>query len=117
MKHITLFVGVFALLLVGCQENAQNTNTQKITKEAPQKEFSAENLVTKEFHIEGMSCQKGCAARIDKALEKQKGIKTSEVSFESKMATVEYDKTQLDENQIITIIEGVGNGRTFKVVK
>lgn len=81
MTHLTLFISVFILLLVGCQNNTQSTITKTTSKE-----FLAENLETKEFHIEGMSCQKGCAARINKALNKQKGIKFSEVDFESKVA-------------------------------
>lgn len=113
-----IITAIFCVVfLVSCQQN-QVVQTKKENKqEVVSQEIANENIVRKEFYIEGMSCQVGCATRIGKALKKVNGIKIANVDFSSKTATVEYDKTQLDEVKIKTIIENVGNGKTFKVVQ
>lgn len=114
-QFITALFSLF--FLVSCQQNQVVQAQKEIKQEVVSQEIATENLVRTELHIEGMSCQKGCAARIHKALKKTNGIKTAEVDFESKTATVEYDKTQLNEVEIKTIIESIGNGNTFKVIE
>lgn len=117
MRIYTITATLCIVFLASCQQN-QAVQTKKETKqEVVSQEIASENIVRKEFYVEGMSCQVGCATRIGKVLKKVNGIKIANVDFSSKTATVEYDKTQLDEIKIKTIIENVGNGKTFKVVQ
>ena len=48
-----------------------------------------------EFTIEGMTCQIGCAATIQKKISKMDGVKSATVSFDKKLAMVEYNEAKV----------------------
>ena len=53
----------------------------------------------KTFKITGMSCA-SCAARLEKGLNKQEGVKKASVNFALEQATVEYDDQRVRENNL-----------------
>ena len=59
--------------------------------------------------ITGMSCA-ACAARIEKGLNKQEGVKQANVNFAVEKATVEYDDSLTDSGKIQETIEKLGYG-------
>ena len=59
--------------------------------------------------ITGMHCA-SCAAVINKALSKTKGVKEANVNFSTAKATVDYDGSQIKEKELIEIIKGKGYG-------
>ncbi len=65
-------------------------------------ERSAESL---RFHISGMTCT-GCAATIQRAIEKQSGVSSASVSFPAATATIEGNR--LDATGLQRTIEGLG---------
>lgn len=52
------------------------------------------------LEIEGMTCD-GCAQTVQHALEREKGVKTAEVDWQSGVAEVTFDREQTDEEQIL----------------
>lgn len=61
----------------------------------------------KEFTIEGMHCG-SCAALIAETLEETEGVTQARVSFDSKIAFVEYDPNKLEEKNIKEIVSELG---------
>ena len=59
--------------------------------------------------ITGMHCA-SCAAIINKALAKTKGVKEANVNFSTAKATIEHDESQIKEKELIEIIKGKGYG-------
>lgn len=64
-------------------------------------------LVRRDVPIEGMSCA-ACAARLERGLRKAAGVRSANVNFASKTATVEYDPAVLDESGIVREVEQIG---------
>lgn len=112
---ITLFSAL--ILLSACKQNKQpEVITVNNAIDAPKITVVLENITTKVFTIEGMSCAMGCAASIEKKLNRSEGVQKAEVDFESQKATVSYNASQLDETRIKQLIESVGDGKSYKVV-
>ncbi|NLW59176.1 MAG: copper-translocating P-type ATPase [Firmicutes bacterium] len=61
----------------------------------------------KTLKITGMSCA-SCAARIEKVLNKQEGVKRATVNFALEQATIEYDDQLVREQQLHEIIRRLG---------
>ena len=62
-----------------------------------------------------MTCAMGCAATIEKKLAETEGVKEAKVDFESKTATVAFDKTVNNQESLTKLVEGVADGKTYKV--
>ena len=58
----------------------------------------------------------GCAKTIESEIADMSGVGACEVDFESGKAYVEFDKSQLQEKDIIATIEGMADGQ-YKVNK
>ncbi len=86
-------------------------------KEIAKTEIATENLETANFTIEGMTCAVGCAKTIEGKLNETEGVKEAAVDFESKIATVSFDKTIHNVNSVTTIIEKVAGGDVYTVSK
>ena len=63
--------------------------------------------VTAQIKVSGMTCQ-ACAVSVQKGLEKTKGVKHVEVSSEKGLATVVYDETEVNEQQLRAVIDKTG---------
>ena len=115
MKHLTL--SAFLLALIGC-----TNNTAKTTEEAPapqtEQSTSANQADLKEvtLKIEGMTCAHGCAATIEKNLNKTEGVSKAVVDFDSKTATISFDAHKLSKESLISVIEGSNGGDSYKVI-
>jgi Cu+-exporting ATPase len=86
-------------------------------KEVAKTEITAENLATANFTIDGMTCAVGCAKTIEGKLIETEGVQEAVVDFESKIATVSYDKTKLNITSLTSTIEKVAGGDAYKVSK
>ena len=56
------------------------------------------------MNIEGMMCAIGCAATIEKNLNKTAGIKLAKVDFETKKAVLTFDAELLSPNDITQVV-------------
>ena len=59
--------------------------------------------------IDGMVCAVGCAAMIEKTLNKTKGIKEA-MDFEAKKASLIFDAKILSPNEVTNVIHNLSNG-------
>ena len=57
--------------------------------------------------IEGMHCA-GCSTRLEKVLNNLEGIETAKVSLEEKKATIKYDETKINIENIKETIKDTG---------
>lgn len=73
--------------------------------------IAEENKATLHLAVEGMVCAKGCAKGIEKELNTVQGIGDCKVDFEAGIAKVVYDKTKLNSEDIMAIIEDMNDGQ------
>ena len=57
--------------------------------------------------IKGMHCA-GCSTRLEKVLNNLEGVETAKVSLEEKKATIKYDETKINIENIKEAIEDAG---------
>jgi copper ion binding protein len=60
-----------------------------------------------ELKMEGMTCQ-GCVRSIELKLSKVPGVKHAQVNLGSGKATVEYDESRANVDQLIAAVEQIG---------
>ncbi|MGH9508385.1 MAG: heavy-metal-associated domain-containing protein [Terriglobales bacterium] len=63
--------------------------------------------VTAEIRVSGMTCG-ACAGGLQKTLERQKGVRKAEVSYEKGLATIVYDDAQTSEKELREAINKTG---------
>ncbi|MBU5438770.1 heavy-metal-associated domain-containing protein [Tissierella sp. MSJ-40] len=68
-------------------------------------------MITKTYQLETLTCP-NCMAKIEGALKKTKGVKESEVLFNSSRAKVTFEESIVDSEVIKNTIEKLG----FKVL-
>ena len=108
-----------SLLMTSCKKEAATTETTTEKKaETPKKEvvIAAENVQTASFEIEGMTCAIGCAKTIEEELGALEGVQKATVDFDSKKATVVFDKTIQNQDNLTKVVEATADGKTYKVV-
>lgn len=116
VSKTVLVLALATISFTSCKkEDKTAENTTNTEAAAPKKEIAAENLETASFEIEGMTCAMGCAATIEKKLAETEGVKEAKVDFESKTATVAFDKTVNNQESLTKLVEGVADGKTYKV--
>ena len=59
------------------------------------------------MNVLGMTCA-ACSTRVEKALNKQDGVKIATVNLLSNKATIEFDTDKIKEGEIINIIKKTG---------
>ena len=79
-------------------------------------EILDENLETANMSIEGMTCEVGCAKLIEGKLIGATGVTEAKVDFETKVATITFDKTQQNIASLTKVVEKTGGGELYKVV-
>ena len=60
-----------------------------------------------EFHIQGMTCQ-GCVRSVETKLSKIPGVSSTRVDLGAEKATVEYDDSRTNADQMIAAVEQIG---------
>ena len=62
------------------------------------------NEVSQTFTIKGMMCEQSCVKSVNNSVVGLDGIKSCEVNFNNETATIKYDNSVIDANQIKKII-------------
>jgi mercuric ion binding protein len=117
-KSITL-IAIAGLLFTSCKKNTAETATAatattETTAPKVKKEIAAANLQTASFKVEGMTCAVGCAKTIQEELTALDGVQTATVDFDTKLATVTFDKTIQNPVSLIKVVQATGDGKTYK---
>ena len=108
MKKI-IFVVALALAIVSCKNNTTpetitvDTQVETVKKEVNTEDIAA-NYNKAEFKIDGMTCAVGCAATIQKNLNKMEGVASAKVDFDKKLAMVSYDETKVNLEDLETTV-------------
>jgi len=118
-KIIATFA-IASLILVSCKKEEDKSLAlikAQAEKEAPKehKTIAAENAQTASFTIEGMTCAMGCAKTIEKELSNLDGVEKATVDFDNKTATVVFDKTVQNQENLTKVVQATGDGKTYKV--
>ena len=99
---------ILMLLIVSC--TSKNPEKKSVSHAAETKvTISDKNLSNISFQVEGMTCEVGCAARIEKKVAAMEGVATSKVDFEAKTAYVSFDPTTTSFDNVKTTIESLGD--------
>ncbi|MEP6805264.1 MAG: heavy metal-associated domain-containing protein [Flavobacterium sp.] len=118
----TKIIATFALaglVLVSCkkEEDKNLANIKPVeTRAKEHKAIAAENVQTASFKIEGMTCAMGCAKTIEKELADLDGVEKATVDFDKKTATVVFDKTVQNQDNLTKVVQATGDGKTYKVL-
>ena len=64
------------------------------------------------YKVEGMMCNKNCPMKVKQSLEGIDGVKTCNVDFDSKTATVTYDDEKISREKIS---DAIAKGTYYKV--
>lgn len=107
-----------SILFVGCKEKETDIVSKETAETAApkvKKEIAAENLQTASFSVEGMTCAVGCAKTIQEDLTGLDGVQKATVDFDTKLATVTFDKTVQTPEKLTKVVEAAADGKTYKV--
>ena len=112
-------LAIASLLFISCKKNETESikavaATETTTPKA-HKEIAAQNVQTASFNIEGMTCAMGCAKTIESELSDLDGVQEAKVDFDTKTATVTFDKTVQNPDNLTKIVQATGDGKTYKV--
>jgi Cu+-exporting ATPase len=103
MKKL-IYLFTFILFISSCSEQAEK---EVVTSISTNNDVLA-NAET-QFNIDGMTCAHGCAAVIEKEISKMEGVKSSEVNFETKVATIAYDNKTVSKEDFINKVKSIGD--------
>lgn len=113
MKKIQLFSLLIVLVVfTSCKNNPspKNVTVETTAEEIVEVPFQKAQPVA--MNIEGMVCAMGCAAVIEKNLNKTAGIKEAKVDFETKKATLIFDAKVLSPNEVTQVVRNTGEAYT-----
>jgi Cu+-exporting ATPase len=110
MKNTLAFILLSTSLSIMACNNS--TSPKVVTVETTQN-MNADPLPMAEeafgkLTIEGMTCAIGCAATIEKNLQKTTGVASATVDFETKIAWVVYDAKHLNMEAISAVVKATG---------
>ncbi len=94
-------------------EKSPEVKTVKIETEVAKELDPNATYAKAEFTIDGMTCQIGCAATIQKKISKMDGVKSATVDFDRKLAMVEYNEAKVTPTTLEEAVTKVSD--TYKV--
>ena len=108
IQHILVTIAFLALTVCGCKNNlfSKKSSVNYLNSDVKEAFKSPKQII---MNIEGMMCAVGCAATIEKNLNKTNGIKFAKVDFETKKAVLTFDSNLLTTNNIAQIVLNTGN--------
>jgi len=118
ISKILVAATIAGLVFVGCKkEEDKSLQVVNAEKSAPKehKAIAPENLQTASFTIDGMTCAVGCAKTIEEELTNLDGVDKATVDFDKKTATVTFDKTIQNPENLTKVVQETGDGKTYKV--
>lgn len=117
MEKIKISKLVFALFItvfIACESTPEQREilTPKIEKKASLDEINilAENAITVNMRIEGMTCAMGCANKIETEVASLRGVGYSHVDFETEIATFIFDRNEMTSRELVSFIGEINNG-------
>ncbi|WP_428224162.1 cation transporter [Flavobacterium sp.] len=117
MKKIFL-ITLTLVAIVSCKKEtatvAENDGVETVQKKETEVVADAQKV---DLKIEGMTCAIGCAKTIESKLNSLEGVQKATVNFDTKTASIAFDGTIQSVASLTKTIEGVADGKTYKVVR
>ena len=108
IRYSLVVIAILATTFTGCRNNQFSTKNL-VNYLDPDVEEAFKSPKQIKMNIEGMVCAVGCAAMIEKNLNKTNWIKFAKVDFESKEAVLTYDANRLTTNDITQVVLNTGS--------
>ena len=110
MKTRYLFILTLATIFSfsSCKKEVEKVETKEVKKE-----IAIADLETVSLNVTGMTCQIGCAKKIQSDLSKKDGVASAKVVFKDSLATIEYDKNKTSKEDLIAFIGGIAGGDLY----
>lgn len=105
-KNLILLITI--VVTISCKQAIPEIKIIEITK-AQEVVLNSDNLIKSELKITGMTCAIGCAATIEKKLNKTPGIQSAKVDFENAIAQIVFDPNWIKDQELTNIIQEVGS--------
>ena len=113
IQHILTLTLLVAFAFSCKNEKTPEIKTVEIESEVKKTLDPNATYAKAEFTIDGMTCQIGCAAQIQKKIARMDGVKSAKVDFDKKLAMVEFNEAKVTH---LTLEETVGKvSDTYKV--
>ena len=108
IRYSIVVIAILATTYTGCRNNQFSTkNLVNYSDSEVKVAFKSPKQI--KMNIEGMICAVGCAALIEKNLNKTNWIKLAKVDFESKEAILTYDANRLTTSDITQVVLNTGS--------
>ena len=101
---LTLLFAVFACTQHSKPEIKEVSTTAQMNGKVIDGELSETS-----FSISGMMCEKGCAKIIETNLSKMEGVQEASVDFETSLATVLYNSSIVQTNDLFKTVTDTGD--------
>lgn len=108
IRYSIVVIAILATTFTGCRNNQFSTKNL-VNYSDPDVKVPFKSPKQIKMNIEGMICAVGCAAMIEKNLNKTNWIKLAKVDFESKEAILTYDANRLTTNDITQVVLNTGS--------
>ena len=108
IRYSLVVIAILATTFTGCRNNQFSTKSL-VNYSDPDVEEAYKSPKQIKMNIEGMVCAVGCAAIIEKNLNKTNWIKFAKVDFESKKAVLTYDANRITTNDITQVVLNTGS--------
>ena len=115
INKLATVLAVSFLAFVSCKNENKDTNEPVEAVEQTDSNEVAANLETATFAVDGMMCPSGCANVIERKLGNLDGVSKAKVDYDSKTATITYDATMQNSESVKTMVEGLADGKSYKV--
>jgi mercuric ion binding protein len=109
-----LFLVILTSFIFSCKNNETTVEKKTVVAQKNEKTPATKPEVAT-FHIEGMTCEIGCAKTIEEALNELDGVQEAKVDFEKKQATINFDLDKLSTADLVKTAEACADGKTYKV--
>ena len=93
----------------GCTQQPKSNIKEVSTSIEITEDTIADNLSEASFSISGMTCKMGCAKTIEKNLSKMEGVQQASVDFETSFATVVYNSSILQTDDLVQTVTETGD--------
>ena len=108
IRYSIVVIAILATTFTGCRNNQFSTKNL-VNYSDPDVKVPFKSPKQIKMNIEGMICAVGCAALIEKNLNKTNWIKLAKVDFESKEAILTYDANRLTTSDITQVVLNTGS--------
>jgi copper chaperone CopZ len=108
IKSLFAFALIAVLGFTACKEEIKKKEASEVNKET-----AIAKMETVSLNISGMTCEIGCAKKIQSDLSKADGVASAKVVFADSLATVQFDANTTSKEKLIKLVNGIAGGEAY----